>query len=70
MQDNFTFNLLETPFSASLGELIEAHLHHQGSLPVFNSAVTMDLFHRQSMMVPSASADDEDDDDDPIVVLD
>ncbi|XP_034238971.1 mitotic spindle assembly checkpoint protein MAD1 [Thrips palmi] len=68
MQDNVTFNLLETPFSASLGDLIDTHLHQQGSLPVFNAAVTMDLFSRQSMMVPSASADD--DDDDPIVVLD
>lgn len=68
MQENFTFNLLETPFSASLGDLIDTHLHQQGSLPVFNAAVTMDLFGRQSMAVPSTSADD--DDDDPIVVLD
>lgn len=68
MQDNSTYNLLETPFSASLGDLIDSHLHQQGSLPVFNAAVTMDLFSRQSMMVPSASTND--DDDDPIVVLD
>lgn len=66
MEEDSTFNLLETAFSESVGELIDTHLRHQGSLPVFHAAVTMDLFSRQSMMAPSGSADE----DDPIVVLD
>ncbi|XP_026294596.1 mitotic spindle assembly checkpoint protein MAD1 [Frankliniella occidentalis] len=69
LEEDSTFNLLETSFSESVGDLIDTHLRQQGSLPVFHAAVTMDLFNRQSMMVPSASADD-DDDDDPVVVLD
>lgn len=60
--------MLETPFSESVGDLIDTHLRQQGSLPVFHAAVTMDLFSRQSLMVPAPSVDD--DDDDPIVVLD
>lgn len=67
MEEDSTFNMLETPFSESVGDLIDTHLRQQGSLPVFHAAVTMDLFSRQSIMVPSASADD---DDDPVVVLD
>lgn len=43
-------NLLETPFSASLDEMIELHLRHQGSIPVFLSALTMDLFNRTTMI--------------------
>ncbi|KAK3912120.1 Mitotic spindle assembly checkpoint protein MAD1 [Frankliniella fusca] len=67
LEEDSTFNLLETPFSESVGDLIDTHLRQQGSLPMFHAAVTMDLFNRQSMMIPSASADD---DDDPVVVLD
>ena len=66
MAEDSTFTLLETSFSESVADLIDLHLRQQGSLPVFHAAVTMDLYSRQSMMMPSASADD----DDPIVVLD
>ncbi|XP_051789591.1 mitotic spindle assembly checkpoint protein MAD1 [Erpetoichthys calabaricus] len=40
--------LLETNFSRSLTELIELHLFHQNSIPAFLSAVTLDLFSRQT----------------------
>ncbi|XP_067912041.1 mitotic spindle assembly checkpoint protein MAD1 isoform X3 [Heterodontus francisci] len=40
--------LLETDFSSSLTELINLHLHHQNSIPAFLSAVTLDLFSRQT----------------------
>ncbi|XP_075174220.1 mitotic spindle assembly checkpoint protein MAD1 isoform X1 [Anomaloglossus baeobatrachus] len=40
--------LLETSFSRNLGEYIDLHLHHQNSIPAFLSAVTLDLFSRQT----------------------
>ncbi|XP_051877973.1 mitotic spindle assembly checkpoint protein MAD1 isoform X1 [Pristis pectinata] len=40
--------LLETDFSSSLTELINLHLHHQNSIPAFLSAITLDLFSRQT----------------------
>ncbi|XP_054288072.1 mitotic spindle assembly checkpoint protein MAD1-like [Macrosteles quadrilineatus] len=43
--------LLETPFSSSCGEMIDLHLHHHHSIPMFLSALTMDLFQRQTMTV-------------------
>lgn len=69
MEEDSSFTLLETSFSETVGDLIDLHLRQQGSLPVFHAAVTMDLFSRQSMMMPSAAAGD-DEDDEPIVVLD
>ncbi|XP_046685678.1 mitotic spindle assembly checkpoint protein MAD1-like [Homalodisca vitripennis] len=41
--------LLETPFSATCSELIDLHLHQQHSIPVFLSALTMNLFQRQTL---------------------
>ncbi|XP_072337141.1 mitotic spindle assembly checkpoint protein MAD1 isoform X1 [Scyliorhinus torazame] len=40
--------LLESDFSNSLTELINLHLHHQNSIPAFLSAITLDLFSRQT----------------------
>ncbi|XP_066992116.1 mitotic spindle assembly checkpoint protein MAD1 [Anabrus simplex] len=40
-------NLLETDFSLSVGEIIEKYLHQQNSIPMFLSAVNMDLFAQQ-----------------------
>ncbi|XP_078096349.1 rRNA methyltransferase 2, mitochondrial isoform X2 [Mustelus asterias] len=40
--------LLETDFSSSITELINLHLHHQNSIPAFLSAITLDLFSRQT----------------------
>lgn len=43
-------NLLSTEFSASLGELIDDYLTKSCSYPAFLSAVTMDLFKRQTII--------------------
>ncbi|XP_063790679.1 mitotic spindle assembly checkpoint protein MAD1 isoform X2 [Pseudophryne corroboree] len=40
--------LLETNFSKTLHDFIDLHLHHQNSIPAFLSAVTLDLFSRQT----------------------
>ncbi|XP_034835288.1 mitotic spindle assembly checkpoint protein MAD1-like [Maniola hyperantus] len=41
--------MVHTDYSASLGELVELHLHHHHSIPVFLSALTMELFTRTTM---------------------
>ncbi|XP_058705963.1 mitotic spindle assembly checkpoint protein MAD1 isoform X1 [Poecile atricapillus] len=41
--------LLETEFSRTIRELIELHLLRQDSIPAFLSALTLDLFSRQTM---------------------
>ncbi|KAM8961994.1 mitotic spindle assembly checkpoint protein MAD1 isoform 1-T1 [Pelodytes ibericus] len=41
--------LLETDFSLTLRDFIDLHLHHQNSIPAFLSAVTLDLFSRQTI---------------------
>ncbi|XP_027947680.1 mitotic spindle assembly checkpoint protein MAD1 isoform X6 [Eumetopias jubatus] len=41
--------LLETAFSHSVRELIELHLLRQDSIPAFLSALTLDLFSRQTV---------------------
>uniref|UniRef100_A0A8D2KT82 Mitotic spindle assembly checkpoint protein MAD1 n=1 Tax=Varanus komodoensis TaxID=61221 RepID=A0A8D2KT82_VARKO len=41
--------LLETEFSQSVRELIDLHLLRQDSIPAFLSAVTLDLFSRQTV---------------------
>ncbi|CAG9821072.1 unnamed protein product [Phaedon cochleariae] len=42
-------NLLENEFSATLESMINLHLKHQKSIPVFLSAITMDLFNNKTM---------------------
>uniref|UniRef100_A0AAR2JIN3 Mitotic spindle assembly checkpoint protein MAD1 n=1 Tax=Pygocentrus nattereri TaxID=42514 RepID=A0AAR2JIN3_PYGNA len=42
--------LLETDFSRTLTELVDLHLFHQKSIPVFLSAITLDLFSRQTVV--------------------
>lgn len=42
-------DLLETDFSARLGNLIERHLQMQHSVPMFINAVQSDLFAQQTM---------------------
>ncbi|CAG5055659.1 unnamed protein product [Parnassius apollo] len=41
--------MVHTEYSASLSELVELYLHHHRSIPVFLSALTMDLFTRTTM---------------------
>ncbi|XP_029004121.1 mitotic spindle assembly checkpoint protein MAD1 [Betta splendens] len=43
-----SMQLMETEFSKTLGEVVALHLHHQKSIPAFLSAVTLDLFSRQT----------------------
>ncbi|CAJ1054017.1 mitotic spindle assembly checkpoint protein MAD1 [Xyrichtys novacula] len=45
-----SMQLMETEFSKTLGEMVTLHLHHQKSIPAFLSAVTLDLFSRQTMI--------------------
>ncbi|KAK1164784.1 mitotic spindle assembly checkpoint protein MAD1 [Acipenser oxyrinchus oxyrinchus] len=47
-QTGGSMQLLETDFSRTLHELIDLHLFHQNSIPAFLSAVTLDLFSRQT----------------------
>ncbi|CAG9834259.1 unnamed protein product [Diabrotica balteata] len=46
-------NLLENEFSATLESMINLHLRHQKSIPVFLSAITMDLFQNKTMTTKS-----------------
>ncbi|EOB00949.1 Mitotic spindle assembly checkpoint protein MAD1 [Anas platyrhynchos] len=41
--------LLETEFSRTIRELIDLHLLRQDSIPAFLSALTLDLFSRQTI---------------------
>ncbi|KAM8843000.1 mitotic spindle assembly checkpoint protein MAD1 [Synchiropus picturatus] len=47
---NGSMLLMETEFSKTLGEMVALHLHHQNSIPAFLSAVTLELFSRQTAM--------------------
>jgi mitotic spindle assembly checkpoint protein MAD1 len=41
--------MVHTDYSTSLNELVELHLHHHRSIPVFLSALTMELFTRTTL---------------------
>lgn len=43
-----SIQLMESEFSKTLAEMVALHLHHQKSIPAFLSAVTLDLFSRQT----------------------
>lgn len=47
---NGSMQLMETEFSKTLGEMVALHLHHQKSIPAFLSAVTLDLFSKQTIV--------------------
>ena len=42
-------NLLENEFSSTLEEMVNLHLRHQKSIPVFLSSLTIDLFNNSTM---------------------
>ncbi|KAK7791169.1 hypothetical protein R5R35_005379 [Gryllus longicercus] len=44
-----TIDMMETPYSSTLGELIDLHLHQHNSPPLFLGAVTLELFNRQTL---------------------
>lgn len=48
-------NLLETPFSKTIEEMINLHLGQQNSIPVLLSSLTIDLFSKQSMIMTADS---------------
>lgn len=50
-------NLLENNFSAALEDMVELHLRHQKSIPVFLSAITMDLFNNRTMTTKTFECD-------------
>lgn len=45
---NGSMQLMETEFSKTLGEMVDLHLRHQKSIPAFLSALTIDLYSRQT----------------------
>ncbi|XP_076805290.1 mitotic spindle assembly checkpoint protein MAD1-like isoform X1 [Clavelina lepadiformis] len=51
MKPDGTMQMLETEFSKSLEDLISLHLHHQNSIPMFLSALSISLFSQQTMML-------------------
>lgn len=42
-------NLLENEFSSTLEEMVNLHLRHQKSIPVFLSALTIELFNNSTV---------------------
>lgn len=48
-------NLLETPFSKTIEEMIHLHLGQQRSIPVLLSSLTIDLYGKQSMIMTADS---------------
>lgn len=57
--------MVHTDYSATLSELVDLHLHHHQSIPVFLSALTMELFTRTTMQHDDVvDVDDEEEDDD------
>lgn len=51
-------NLFENEFSANLEGMVNLHLLHQKSIPVFLSAITMDLFNNKTMTTKTLEPDD------------
>lgn len=52
-------NLLENEFSTTLEDMVDLHLRHQKSIPVFLSAITMDLFNNRTMATKTFEIDDD-----------
>lgn len=53
-----TLNLLENKFSSELENMVELHLRQQKSIPVFLSAITIDLFSNRTMTTKTYDLDD------------
>ena len=51
--------LLETEFSNTLDDLIDAYLRLENSYPAFLSAITLDLFNRQTKYQEHSSSEEE-----------
>lgn len=59
---NNELQLLETEFSSTLEDMIDAYLRHENCYPAFLSAITLDLFNRQTMDPPPASSSEVEED--------
>lgn len=55
MNKDGDMNLLENEYSATLEDMINLHLRHQKSFPVFLSAITMDLFNNKTRTFTTAN---------------
>lgn len=51
-------NLLENEFSAALEQMVNLHLRHQKSIPLFLSAITMDLYNNSTVTTNTFQIDD------------
>lgn len=51
-------NLLENEFSAALENLVNLHLRHQKSIPLFLSAITVDLYNNSTVTTNTFQIDD------------
>lgn len=51
-------NLLENEFSSTLEDMVDLHLRHQKSIPVFLSAITMNLFNNRTITTKTFEIDD------------
>lgn len=51
--------LMETEFSSGMDDLIEAYLRHEHSYPAFLSAVTLDLFNKQTTNHPQSDSNSD-----------
>nr|CAD7439264.1 unnamed protein product [Timema bartmani] len=49
-------DLLSTPYSETLMDFVELHLEHQHSIPLFLSAITVDLFTKQTLMTTTEAS--------------
>nr|CAB3263588.1 mitotic spindle assembly checkpoint protein MAD1 [Phallusia mammillata] len=49
MNERGEMKLLETEYSTTLTELVNLHLHHQNSIPMFLSAISVNLFSQQTL---------------------
>lgn len=62
LNNDGAMNLLANEFSSNLHEMIDLHLHHQRSIPVFLSSLTMDLFNNRTITKTFEVEDESDDD--------
>ncbi|CAL4125588.1 unnamed protein product, partial [Meganyctiphanes norvegica] len=64
MTSNGELQLMETEFSSGLDDLIDAYLRHEHSYPAFLSAITLDLFARQTTNQPQSESNSDEEMDD------
>lgn len=53
-----TMNLLENEFTSTLEDMVDLHLRHQKSIPLFLGAITLDLYNNRTMATTTYETDD------------